>query len=164
MEESADNFQVLSEADGSVASPADSSDDPSLFVQEDGLVHIAAFDFDGTCISGNSPVLLVRRLMKLGMLEKSVLARIMLWGIAYKLRLPQNESWVRGLVFRAFAGKPGLARRCVPAGFLRLGRGVAVPRAGHGGTAKSKGAGPRCRACVGDLRTHRLPRDGVPSD
>lgn len=106
MEESADNSQVLSEADGSVASPADSSDDPSPFVQEDGLVHIAAFDFDGTCISGNSPVLLVRRLMKLGMLEKSVLARIMLWGIAYKLRLPQNESWVRGLVFRAFAGKP----------------------------------------------------------
>ena len=106
MEESADNSQVLSEADGSVASLADSSDDPSPFVQEDGLVHIAAFDFDGTCISGNSPVLLVRRLMKLGMLEKSVLARIMLWGIAYKLRLPQNESWVRGLVFRAFAGKP----------------------------------------------------------
>ena len=88
-----------------VASPADSSDDPSPFVQEDGLVHIAAFDFDGTCISGNSPVLLVRRLMKLGMLEKASL-RIMLWGIAYKLRLPQNESWVRGLVFRAFAGKP----------------------------------------------------------
>ena len=106
MEESADNSQVLSEADGAVASPADSSDDPLPFVQEDGLVHIAAFDFDGTCISGNSPVLLVRRLMKLGMLKKSVLARIMLWGIAYKLRLPQNESWVRGLVFRAFAGKP----------------------------------------------------------
>ena len=156
MEESADNSQVMSEADGSVASPADSSDDPSPFVQEDGLVHIAAFDFDGTCISGNSPVLLVRRLMKLGMLEKSVLARIMLWGIAYKLRLPQNESWVRG--------QAGLARRCVPAGFLRLGRGVAVPRAGHGGTAKSKGAGPRCHTRVGDLRTHRLPRDGVPSD
>ena len=96
----------MSEADGSVTLLADSSDDPSPFVQEDGLVHIAAFDFDGTCISGNSPVLLVRLIMKLGMLEKSVLARIMLWGIAYKLRLPQNESWVRGLVFRAFAGKP----------------------------------------------------------
>ena len=91
MEESADNSQIMSEADGSVASPADSSDDSSPFVREDGLVHIAAFDFDGTCISGNSPVLLVRRLMKLGMLEKSVLARIMLAGIAYNLIRTQTE-------------------------------------------------------------------------
>ena len=89
-----------------VAAPAGHEPAASSFTQVDGLVHIAAFDFDGTCISGNSPVLLVRRLMKLGRLEKSVLARILLWGIAYKLRLPQNESWVRGLVFRAFAGEP----------------------------------------------------------
>lgn len=69
-------------------------------------VRIAAFDFDGTSISGNSPVLLVRHLAKLGMLKKSVIARIMAWAAAYKLRLPQNESWVRGLVFSAFRGKP----------------------------------------------------------
>ena len=115
MEESADNSQVSSDSNTAGAAltavsgkplPSDAPDDLSRFTQPDGLVHIAAFDFDGTCISGNSPVLLVRRLMKLGMLEKSVLARILLWGIAYKLRLPQNESWVRGLVFRAFAGEP----------------------------------------------------------
>ena len=75
-------------------------------VRDDGVVRIAAFDFDGTCIAGNSPVLLVKRLIKLGKLDKSVIARIGLWAIAYKLRLPQNESWVRGLVFRAFAGEP----------------------------------------------------------
>ncbi len=40
------------------------------------------------------------------MLKKSVIARIMAWAAAYKLRLPQNESWVRGLVFSAFRGKP----------------------------------------------------------
>lgn len=67
---------------------------------------LAVFDFDGTCINGNSPVLLVLYMMKRGMLAKSVLARIALWAAAYKLRLPQNESWVRGLVFSAFEGRP----------------------------------------------------------
>ena len=69
-------------------------------------VRLAVFDFDGTSISGNSPVLLVRHLALSGMLRKSVVARICAWGVAYKFRLPQNESWVRGLVFTAFEGKP----------------------------------------------------------
>lgn len=69
-------------------------------------VRIAAFDFDGTTLSGNSPVMLVRYLIGKGMLSKSVLARIIMWGIAYKTRLPQNESWVRGLVFTAFRDRP----------------------------------------------------------
>lgn len=50
--------------------------------------------------------MLVKYLVCKGMLDKSVIARILAWGIAYKLRLPQNEAWVRGLVFRAFEGKP----------------------------------------------------------
>ncbi len=66
---------------------------------------IAAFDFDGTSIRGNSPVLLVRHLQRRGMLGKRVLAKILSWAVAYKLRLPQNEAWVRGLVFTAFAGR-----------------------------------------------------------
>lgn len=69
-------------------------------------VQLAVFDFDGTSIEGNSPVLLVQHLAKLKMIRKRVIARILLWGAAYKLRLPQNESWVRGLVFSAFEGKP----------------------------------------------------------
>ncbi len=68
-------------------------------------VEIAVFDFDGTCISGNSPVILVRHLMRKKLLGKGVFLRIICWGIAYKLRLPQNESWVRGAVFSAFEGK-----------------------------------------------------------
>lgn len=71
-----------------------------------GKVQVAAFDFDGTCIRGNSPVLLVRHLARRRMLKPSVVARIMGWGACYKARLPQNESWVRGLVFRAFVGRP----------------------------------------------------------
>ncbi|HIY82740.1 HAD family hydrolase [Rubneribacter sp.] len=69
-------------------------------------VRLAVFDFDGTSIAGNSPVLLVSHLMKRKMLKKRVVSRILLWAAAYKLRLPQNESWVRGLVFTAFEGRP----------------------------------------------------------
>ena len=69
-------------------------------------VEIAVFDFDGTSISGNSPVILVRYLQRKKMLRKRVLTRIIFWGLRYKLRLPQNESWVRGAVFSAFEGKP----------------------------------------------------------
>ncbi len=69
-------------------------------------VRLAVFDFDGTSIEGNSPVLLVSYLLKQKMLKKRIVARILLWAAAYKLRLPQNESWVRGLVFSAFEGKP----------------------------------------------------------
>ena len=73
---------------------------------DEGPIQLAVFDFDGTSISGNSPVMLVRYLIQHDMLKKSVVARILLWAAAYKLRLPQNESWVRGLVFRAFLGMP----------------------------------------------------------
>lgn len=72
----------------------------------DACVRIAVFDFDGTTIAGNSPVLLVRHLAARRMLRPSVLGRILLWGFAYKFHLPQNESWVRGLVFTAFEGMP----------------------------------------------------------
>lgn len=76
------------------------------FSQGRQKVQLAVFDFDGTSIEGNSPVMLVRHLLKKKMLRKRVGLRIGLWGIRYKLRLPQNESWVRGLVFSAFEGKP----------------------------------------------------------
>lgn len=76
---------------------------PQAAVARD-VVRIAAFDFDGTTLDGNSPVMLVKYLVKKRMLPPTVVARIGAWGIAYKLRLPQNEAWVRGLVFRAFAG------------------------------------------------------------
>ncbi len=39
------------------------------------------------------------------MLRKRVIFRILLWAAAYKLRLPQNESKVRSLVFTAFEGR-----------------------------------------------------------
>lgn len=69
-------------------------------------VRLAVFDFDGTCIEGNSPVMLVSYMNRRKMLRRSVVLRILLWAAAYKLRLPQDESGVRSLVFTAFEGKP----------------------------------------------------------
>lgn len=67
---------------------------------------LAVFDFDGTSIDGNSPVMLVSHLARRRMIGKRITLRIALWGLRYKLRLPQNESWVRSMVFSAFEGKP----------------------------------------------------------
>ena len=75
-------------------------------MSEQAKHRIAAFDFDGTSIQGNSPVLLVRRLRRCDMLRKRVISKVLAWGVAYKLRLPQSEAWVRGQVFTAFAGRP----------------------------------------------------------
>ena len=61
----------------------------------DAPVQLAVFDFDGTSIAGNSPVLLFLDLAKHNLLANSVMLRILLWAAAYKFRLPQNESWVR---------------------------------------------------------------------
>ena len=72
----------------------------------DGKVQVAAFDFDGTSMDGNSPVLLVLYLAKKNMLTKIDTLRIGLWALRYKFRLPQDEAWVRGMVFRAFEGRP----------------------------------------------------------
>ena len=66
---------------------------------------IAAFDFDGTSIDGNSPVLLVMYLARQKRLTLRVIVKIMMWAAAYTLHLPQSEAWVRGLVFTAFEGE-----------------------------------------------------------
>ncbi len=68
--------------------------------------HLAVYDFDGTCINGNSPALLVPYLLGHRLLPLHRAIEIGFWALAYKLRLPQNESWVRGKVFSAFEGKP----------------------------------------------------------
>ena len=78
---------------------------PDTGREGDAPARLAVFDFDGTSIEGNSPVLLVQHLMERGMLRKRVIFRILLWAAAYKLRLPQNESKVRSLVFTAFEGR-----------------------------------------------------------
>lgn len=67
-------------------------------------VKIAAFDFDGTCISASSPKKLVNSLSRRGKLSLYKLIRIGFWGLAYKLNRPRDDEGVRTRVFSAFAG------------------------------------------------------------
>ena len=69
-------------------------------------VRVAAFDFDGTSIEGSSPSWLVNRLIFTRKISPITSLKIGFWGLAYKWHLPQNESWVRGQVFKAFEGRP----------------------------------------------------------
>lgn len=71
-------------------------------------VTIAAFDFDGTCISGSSPKKLVDALGRSGRLSLWKLFRIGCWGLAYKLNLPKDAEGVRTRVFSAFKGDPAV--------------------------------------------------------
>lgn len=67
-------------------------------------VTVAAFDFDGTCISGSSPKKLVSLLFKRKLIDPYRLLRVGLWGLAYKLNLPKDAEGVRTRVFSAFKG------------------------------------------------------------
>ena len=71
-----------------------------------GPALVAVYDFDNTSLDCSSTVRLVFYLLKSSYLSLGTSLKIGFWGIAYKLRLPQNESWVRGQVFKAFAGRP----------------------------------------------------------
>ena len=51
-------------------------------MSEEAIHKIAAFDFDGTSIQGNSPVILVRHLRKLDMLRKRVISKVLAWAAA----------------------------------------------------------------------------------
>lgn len=70
-------------------------------------VRLAVFDFDGTCITGKSPLLLTLYLLKHHDLKLIDGIAAGFWGLAYKMHMPMlNQSWVRGLVFNAFKGMP----------------------------------------------------------
>lgn len=70
----------------------------------DAPIKIAAFDFDGTCITGSSPKRLVNELGRKGRLSPYKLLRIGFWGLAYKFNRPRDDEGVRTRVFSAFAG------------------------------------------------------------
>ena len=88
---------------------------PDTGREGDAPARLAVFDFDGTSIEGNSPVLLVQHLMERGMLRKRVIFRILLWAAAYKLRLPDVYK-------RQVYGRSGLLRhRPMPRAAIKPG-------------------------------------------
>lgn len=72
-------------------------------------ITIAAFDFDGTCISGSSPKKLVNWLALHRRLSPRKLARIGMWGVAYRMNLPKDAEGVRQRVFSAFKGDSAIS-------------------------------------------------------
>ena len=73
-----------------------------------GKVQVAAFDFDGTCLSGSSPKKLVDFFIKHYLISVYKMLRIGFWALAYKLNLPKDPNGVRRRVFSAFKGFPAV--------------------------------------------------------
>lgn len=65
------------------------------------LVRVAAFDLDGTILDGESPLKLTTSLLRHRQLPLHAAFLMGIWGIRYRLRLPQVESTPRELLFSA---------------------------------------------------------------
>ena len=70
----------------------------------EGTVRLAVFDFDGTCLKGNSTVMLSRDLLKEGYITKGCALRLILWGVQYVLHLPRERGGAFYDMFTAFRG------------------------------------------------------------
>ncbi len=64
-------------------------------------VQVAAFDLDGTVLDGESPLKLTMNLLRHRELPLHKGLAMGIWGIRYRLRLPQTESTPRELLFSA---------------------------------------------------------------
>lgn len=67
--------------------------------QDKGKRPIAVFDYDGTCIDGQSGWLISWWLLRRGMLSVHSVAGLAWWGIRYKFHLPHRQERARELVF-----------------------------------------------------------------
>ncbi len=65
------------------------------------MVRVAAFDLDGTILDGESPLKLTTSLLRHRELPIYKGLAMGIWGIRYRLRLPQVESTPRELLFSA---------------------------------------------------------------
>lgn len=65
------------------------------------MIRVAAFDLDGTILDGESPLKLTMSLLRHRQLPLYKGIAMGLWGIRYRLRLPQVESTPRELLFSA---------------------------------------------------------------
>lgn len=61
---------------------------------------VAVFDYDGTCIDGQSGSLIATWLMLNGYLSPYSVVGLAWWGVRYKLHLPFRQERARELIFR----------------------------------------------------------------
>jgi len=69
-------------------------------------VRIAAFDFDHTLLEGSSPVLIVHRLVRRGVIPVTVALKVLWWGVRYKLHIQVEQKVVRQYIFRSLSHFP----------------------------------------------------------
>lgn len=60
---------------------------------------VAVFDYDGTCISGQSGSLISKWLLKRGDLSAHATVGLVWWGARYKFHLPYRQEHSRELIF-----------------------------------------------------------------
>lgn len=68
------------------------------------LVQVAVFDFDGTCIDGQSGALFTAYLVRRRLMGIPRGLRLLWWGARYKLHLPYRQNESRELVFGSLVG------------------------------------------------------------
>ena len=72
------------------------------FLMQQGTPHktpLAVFDYDGTCIDGQSGSLISTWLLKGGHLSARAVTGLTWWGIRYKFHLPYRQEHSRELIF-----------------------------------------------------------------
>lgn len=87
--------------------------------------NVAVFDFDGTCIGGQSGALFTTYLLLRGKMSPLRALRLGWWGARYKLHLPHRQDEARELVFGALRG---LAAEEVDELMIRFHDEVLAPR------------------------------------
>lgn len=66
-------------------------------------VRLAVFDFDGTCIEGQSGYLFSTYLRRRGYVPVSSALKLIWWGIRYVLHLPHRQAAPREIIFECLA-------------------------------------------------------------
>jgi XTP/dITP diphosphohydrolase len=78
----------------------------TLADEGDAPTRVIAFDLDGTLLEGHSPVRMVRNLVARRIIPYTTAAKVLWWGVRYRLRLPVEQEQVREYVFRSFSHFP----------------------------------------------------------
>ena len=73
--------------------------------QTRGPRQVAVFDYDGTCIDGQSGSLISQWLLRNGYLPPSTVVGLAWWGFRYKFHLPYRQERSRELIFNALRSR-----------------------------------------------------------
>lgn len=86
---------------------------------------VAVFDYDGTCIDGQSGSLLATWMLRRGYLSAKAACGLAWWGVRYKLHMPYRQEHARELIFNELSTHNA---REVEAMLVEFHREVLVPR------------------------------------